>query len=158
MMKAFIVLSFLLAGFGAPPSFAETAKKPEVPFRTDSGLINAEYELASGKYMQALDSVAKVLERHPQNADAYVYRGYAYQQLGDIKQAATNYKRALLIDPSHLGALKYMGDLFLIAGELPKAMEQLQAIRIVCGAQDCAEKAELEAAINKTKMPVNKEK
>ncbi len=132
-------------------------KKAEVPYRTDSGLITAEYELATGKYMQALNTLRNVLARHPDNADAYTYMGVAYQQLGDIKQAATNYKRALLLDPKHLGALKYLGDLFIIANDLPRAIEQVDAIRSVCGNTDCSELTDLQNAINKAKIQQKQE-
>lgn len=130
----------------------EISKKAEVPYRSDSGLITAEYELATGKYMQALNTLNKVLMRHPESADAYVYIGVAYQQLGDIGKAATNYKRALMIDPKHLGALKYIGDLFILGNDLQRAMEQVEAIRSVCGTTDCSELTDLENAINKAKI------
>ncbi len=146
-----LVLSLCL-GLPAATWAQSAEKKAEVPYRTDSGLITAEYELATGKYTQALNTLNNVLARHPENADAFTYIGFAYQQLGDIRQAATNYKRALLIDPKHLGALKYMGDLFILGNDLQRAMEQVEAIRSVCGHTDCSELTDLQNAINKAKI------
>jgi tetratricopeptide (TPR) repeat protein len=126
-------------------------KKADVPFRTDSGLISAEYYLAVGKYAEALSVLKGVLTRHPDNADAYTYRGYAYEKLGDLKKAEADYRRALLIDPRHLGANRYIASLYLRAGDLQRALEQLQVIRMVCGPLDCQEQDDLEAEINKYK-------
>ncbi|HRI77606.1 MAG TPA: tetratricopeptide repeat protein [Alphaproteobacteria bacterium] len=127
----------------------DMAKSAEVPFREDSGLITAEYYLATGKYMQSLDVLGGVLQRHPQNADAYVYRGYAYQKLGDKKKARENYRTALTLNPRHLGANKYVGNLWLEDGDLARAMEQLQAMIYICAGTYCAEVDELQNDINR---------
>lgn len=143
-------------GYNAPAMSGKDApvlpKKADVPFRTDSGLITAEYYLAVGKYAQALSVLKGVMERHPDNADAYTYRGYAYEKLGDVKRAEEDYRRALLIDPRHLGANRYIASLYLRQGDLQRALEQMQVIRMVCGAFDCAEQDELEAEINRYKQ------
>jgi Tfp pilus assembly protein PilF len=143
------VLAFIL--LAAPAMAQEEAKGDNVPFRTDSGLITAEYYLATGKYTQALRVLAGVLQRHPQNADAYAYSGYAWQKLDDPKKAAENYQTALNIDPTHLGAQKYLGNIHLAKGDIARAMESLQALKITCGLQGCAEMDELESDINRFK-------
>jgi tetratricopeptide (TPR) repeat protein len=138
-----ITLSLLLA----LPVAAQEKTDP-VPFRTDSGLITAEYYLATGKYTQALDVIEKVLVRHPRNADALAYTGYAYEKLGDVKKARDYYSRALQTDPRHLGANKYMAGLYLLDNNLALALEQMQALRMVCGHTSCEELDELESDIN----------
>lgn len=137
------------------PAKANVAKAEEVPFRTDSGLITAEYYLATGKYTQALDVLGGVLQRHPQNADAYTYRGFAYHKLGDLRKARENYNRALILDPKHLGANKYTASLYLAENNLPKAMEQLQAILYICAGMNCGEADELQNEINRYKSSKN---
>ncbi|MBI1215110.1 MAG: tetratricopeptide repeat protein [Alphaproteobacteria bacterium] len=135
----------------ATPDAPVLPKKADVPFRTDEGLTSAEYYLAVGKYAEALSVLKGVLARHPDDADAFAYRGYAYEKLGDLKSAERDYRRALLIDPRHLGANRYLASLFLRGGDLSRALEQLQVIRMVCGAMDCQEQDELEDEINKYK-------
>lgn len=126
----------------------DVSKSAAVPFRTDAGLITAEYYLATGKYTQALDVLGGVLQRHAQNADAYTYRGYAYHKLGDLKKARENYRMAISLNPAHLGANKYLGNLWLDEGQLSRAMEQLQAMIYVCAGTYCAEVDELQNEIN----------
>lgn len=151
----FTCVAAAMLTIAAPCAMAQDADTPvknaTVPFREDSGLITAEYYIATGKYTQSIQVLGGVLTRHPQNADAYCYRGVAYQQLGDLQKARENFKKALLLNPSHLGALKYMGDLYLQDGKLDDAMQQMLAIRAVCGSDDCEELIELQSSINKIK-------
>lgn len=151
----FLVLFAFLLSFSAAAS-AEILKKPEVPLREDAGLITAEYYLATGKYMQAVDVLGGVLQRHPTNADAYTYIGFAYHKMKATKKAAENYTRALKINPRHLGANRYMAALYLDVGDRPRAMEQLQVIKLICGGAPCAEQDEVEADINRFKKPSKK--
>jgi len=123
-------------------------KKPLVPFREDSGLITAEYYLSTGKYAQALNVLGGVLKRHPESADAFTYTGYAYYKLGDIKKAASYYRKALIVNPTHLGANRYMAEIYLGQNNLYSAMQQMQVIRMTCGDVSCEELDELEAEIN----------
>lgn len=154
-MRCLVIFALMFALLDTPALAAEPApevpKKAEVPFREDSGLITAEYYLATGKYAQALDVVAGVLARHPSSADAYTYRGFAYERLGDYKKAKTAYARALEVDPTHLGANRYLAGLYLKEEDLARAMDQLQVIRMVCGDVACQELDELQADINRYK-------
>ena len=136
-MRIFL-FSFVLiiATFISSSSFATNK---EMIFREDSGLTKTEYFLAVGQYSAALDETGKVLTRHPNNADAYTYRGYAYIRLGQTAEAAKNFKKALLIDPAHLGANKYLADIYLQSGDVSRALEQLQVIRMTCVQTDCEE-------------------
>ncbi len=142
---------FLIALLCATPALAGVSVKSEVPYRLDAGLTKAEYFLATEKYTEALKEIAAVLKRHPKSSEAFAYRGYAYMKLGDEKKAADSFRKALAIDPTHLGAHKYIADMHLEEGELALAMEELQALRLICGAADCEEITVLESRINKLK-------
>jgi Tfp pilus assembly protein PilF len=130
---------------------AAFAAEREMIFREDSGLTKTEYFLAVGKYSVAISTANEVLARHPANADAYTYRGYAYARLGQTADAAKDFKKALLIDPAHLGANKYLADTYLQAGDVSRALEQMQVIRLTCGQTDCEELDELQREIDQYK-------
>lgn len=138
-----------------PHATAETKKetaKPKkklVPFREDSGLITAEYYLTKGRFAEALEVLEGVIQRHPESADGYTYRGYAYYHLGDRKRAKKDYERAIMLDPKHLGANRYLADSYIDAGDLRRAYEQMQVLRLTCGNFNCEELDELEARINR---------
>jgi tetratricopeptide (TPR) repeat protein len=127
---------------------ASVSVKEEVPFRLDSGLTKAEYFIARQKYAEALSESQAVIRRHGPQADAYTYLGLSFQRLGDNKQAAENYARALALAPTHLGANGYMALLHIENGDMPKAIEQMQVLRAVCGASGCEELIAVESAIN----------
>jgi tetratricopeptide (TPR) repeat protein len=144
-----ILCSFtLLMSFAAG---AAHAADREIIFREDSGLTKAEYFLAVGQYSTAIDTANEVLARHPQNADAYAYRGYAMMKLGQNSEAAKNFKKALLLDPNHLGANKYLADIYLQRGDVSRALEQLQVIRMTCLHTDCEEQDALAREIDQYK-------
>jgi tetratricopeptide (TPR) repeat protein len=139
----------------ATPAFAAGR---EMIFREDSGLIKAEYFLAVGQYTAAIDTAGQVLQRHPNNADAYTYRGYAYSRLGQTAEATKDFKKALMIDPTHLGANKYLADTYLQSGDVSRALEQLQVIRLTCGQADCEELDELQREIDQYKSDKKEDK
>lgn len=130
---------------------ASAAEQADIPFREDSGLTKTEDLLIDGLFSAALDTTNDVLIRHPRNADAHTYRGYAYARLGETAQAEKSFKKALEINPTHLGANKYLADIYLEAGDVSRALEQLQVIRMTCGHTDCEERNALERAIDRHK-------
>jgi tetratricopeptide (TPR) repeat protein len=147
-MPAFFFSFGLLAFMATTSAFAANA---ELIFRSDSGLTKTEYLLAVGKFTAAVETANEVLTRHPNSADAYTYRGYAYNRLGQAADALKDFQKALLIDPSHLGANKYLADIYLQKGDISRAMEQMQVLRLTCGQLDCAELNELQREIDQYK-------
>ena len=49
-----------------------------------------------------------------------------------MDQALDAYQKALAIDPEHLGANEYLGELYLQTGDLAKAKERLETLDDVC--------------------------
>ena len=130
---------------------AEVTVRDNVPFRQDSGLTKAEYFISTQKYAQAISEAESVVKRQGPNADAYTYAGIAYARLGDDKKSFDNYRRALMVAPTHLGANTYLMQYYIDNDNMPKAIEQLQVIRAVCGTSGCEELYEAESAINAAK-------
>lgn len=152
-MRKILFSLALLAFMSASPAFAANR---EIILRDDAGLTKTEYLLAVGKYTAAIDTANEVLMRHPSNADAYTYRGYAYEHLGQIAEAVKDFEKALLIDPAHLGANKYLADIYLQQGKVSRALEQMQVIRMTCGQLDCEELDELQREIDQYKNGAKK--
>lgn len=144
-MRIFLFLTMLLMVFPA------LAADQDMIFREDSGLSKAEYLLSVGHFSAALDTANNVLKRHPGSADAYTYRGYAYYKLGEKTEAAKNFRLALKLNPVHLGANKYLADIYLDNGDVARALEQLQVIRLTCGRTDCEELNTLQREIDQYK-------
>lgn len=80
------------------------------------------------------------------DADALNYLGFCHRKLGKYPEALSYYQRALSVNPKHKGANEYLGELYLLMKNLPKAEEQLAILKGLCPA-GCEELEDLEADI-----------
>jgi tetratricopeptide (TPR) repeat protein len=103
-------------------------------------LINSE------KYTTALTSLKSADKSYPNNADVNNLLGYTSRKLKQYPQAGTYYTKALKIDPKHLGALEYQGELFMILKKTSSAKSNLAKIKAICGTS-CEEYIDLNKAI-----------
>lgn len=103
-------------------------------------LINSE------KYTIALAELKSVDKSYPNNADVNNLLGYTSRKLKQYPQASTYYTKALKIDPKHLGALEYQGELFMILKKSSSAKSNLAKIKAICGTS-CEEYIDLNKAI-----------
>ena len=98
---------------------------------------------------QDWDRAASHLERaarsDPRNADVFNLLAYSYRHLDRIDDAFVYYGRALDLDPRHLGAHEYIGEAYLIVGDLAKAEQHLATLTEICAS--CEETEELAEAI-----------
>lgn len=114
---------------------------------SDGTDLSAVSELVdTGMYDMAVDKIETMLKDDPDNADLYNYLAYSQRNLGDYDSARQNYERALMINPEHVGALEYQGELFLKTGKPELAQENLARLEQICGT-DCAEYKELAGKI-----------
>ena len=79
-------------------------------------------------------------------ADKYNLLGFTSRKSGDLNAAAEYYKKALEINPKHIQALEYQGELYLQLGEIEQAKKNLEKIKTICWFI-CKEKKMLEEAI-----------
>ena len=83
-------------------------------------------------YPAAVELLRKVVDKDPENADAWNYLGYSLRNLQEFDDALVAYETALQIEPGHKGALEYLGELFLNTGQPEKARLQLQKLDDAC--------------------------
>ena len=135
-------LSLFLASSGAfaAASWNDSSSERNVDFAAAMSKIKA------GDYTGAIDSLLKVTKAEPKNADAYNYLGYSHRKLGQFDEALGYYQTALKIDPEHLGANEYLGELYLQTAQLPKAEKQLDILDDLCFF-GCSEYRELKKKI-----------
>ncbi|RCK46784.1 hypothetical protein TH30_09370 [Thalassospira profundimaris] len=114
---------------------------------SDGTDLSAVTELVdTGMYDMAIDKIEAMLKDDQDNADLFNYLAYSQRKTGDFESASQNYERALMIDPEHVGALEYQGELFLQTGKPEMARENLARLEQVCGT-DCKEYKELSGKI-----------
>jgi tetratricopeptide (TPR) repeat protein len=66
----------------------------------------AYYQGEAGELDAAIASFDRVLTMHPRYADAFAYRGDAYDKKGNLEQAEKDYREAIRLDPTHLQAYR----------------------------------------------------
>ena len=99
-----------------------------------------------GRYSSAIETLRDVVQQDRRNADAYNLLGFASRKLKKTRDAARYYDAALKIDPNHLGALEYQGELFLTLHKPEKAKANLARLLKLCGA-NCHEYKDLKEYI-----------
>jgi len=105
----------------------------------------------AGAYARALRMLNNVVKAEPRNADAWNYIGFSQRKLEQYDKALAAYNKALAINPKHRGAREYLGELYLMTGDVAKAESQLRKLDSIC-TFGCEEYDELKAAIAKHKQ------
>ena len=125
-----------------------------------SAPANPDYEKASElieaeKFAEALPLLKKAEAQEPDSADVHNYLGYAHRKLKNYDAALKHYKIALRLAPRHRGANEYLGELYLVLGDLAKAEERLAVLDKAC-LFGCEEYTELKDAIAAYKAKAGK--
>lgn len=106
--------------------------------------------LAAQRYEVAIADLELLQLDYPDDADVLNLLGYSHRKLENFEEAHYFYSQALAIDPFHLGANEYLGELYLQTDELEKAQEQLDILIEACAAaaeEECSAFESLAAAI-----------
>ncbi len=100
------------------------------------GLIN------SARYSDGLAALALAEAAIGPQADILNYQGFASRHLGRFDAALRYYQAALALEPDHLGANEYLGELYLQMGRTDDARRQLARLDQLC-AYGCPQHEEL---------------
>jgi tetratricopeptide (TPR) repeat protein len=88
--------------------------------------------IKADKYGEAIPLLQRVVGRDAKNADAFNWLAYATRRNGDASAALPLYEKALAIDPKHRGAHEYIGEAYLVLGNVAKAKEHLARLDSLC--------------------------
>ena len=123
------------------------------PDDTDPDLAKRDADYAAAKsaadsknWTEAVRLYERAEKRYPDQADLQNNLGYAYRNLKQYDLAFKHYKRAIEIDPRHRGAHEYIGEAYLMTGDLAGAEMHLAALREIC-LLPCEELTDLERAV-----------
>lgn len=102
--------------------------------------------LERGDFQRAAGLLELHTRRHPDDAEGWNRLGFARRKAGMLDAAFVAYRRALDLDPRHLGAHEYLGEAYLAAGDLASAEKHLAVLAELCRTP-CEQHADLQAAI-----------
>ena len=96
----------------------------------DLYLAAGEFVLAA-RYAEALPLLFRIKDRN--NPQVLNLIGYSTRKLGDVDKGIDYYHQALAIDPGYTKARQYLGEAYLLKGDVAKAKGQLMEIADRCG-------------------------
>ena len=125
---------------------------PDVDADTLPAAVEARRLLKGGAYARARDLLRGLVEDGRDSADIHSNLGFALRKLGDLDRAYLHYGIAIDRDPAHRGAREYLGELYLMRGDVDAARRQLAILESLCP-EGCEERDELAQAIRAHPMP-----
>ncbi|MFM6139546.1 MAG: tetratricopeptide repeat protein, partial [Sphaerospermopsis kisseleviana] len=111
-------------------------KKGAIADYTQAITINPQYAIAYynrgvvksdlGDKKGAIDDFTQAITINPQSGDAYYRRGNAKVQLEDTAGAIADYTQAIIINPQYAKAYGGRGVIYLLTGNKPEAIKDLE--------------------------------
>jgi len=133
---------------GTVPDQLSLALAPTGTFEAGNLIYSAAVRMINqGQYQVAINELKKAEFEVGLHADIQNYLGYTHRKLGRYEEAKVYYKRALKLNPNHLGAYEYLGELYIETGDMKNARRQLANLDKLCGF-GCAEREELARLVN----------
>ena len=137
-----------------PPKKDTQGKKPKKDKSSSAEDFLAGYHAAysliydKGDYVSGIAALRTL--GYDDNADVATLIGYASRKLGRYDDAKAWYERALAADPNHAVTWSYYGMWHAEQGNLLKANDDLEKVRLICGNTDCREYRLLKDVIDGT--------
>jgi tetratricopeptide (TPR) repeat protein len=110
--------------------------------------VQAVAFINQGDYTAALDKLQQASMVFGPHPDILTYQGFANRKLGKLDQSIYYYKMALTIAPDHKGANEYLGEYYVLKGDMQQARNQLAKLDKICEFS-CEEYQELQRWIIK---------
>ena len=130
------------------PTQAAPTPTPAAVKTVNDELAKVTILLNANNFKQALADLKIIDSEFKNNADVNNLLGYSSRKLKQYKPADAYYKKALKINPNHLGALEYQGELFVLTNKVSAAKKNLVKLEKLCGLK-CGEYLDLKKAIGK---------
>ena len=146
-MVKHLTRAFLIPLTLAAIAFANDSPEPMVAPK-DPDLATARARIAVKDWPGAADVMQKAVARDPSNADYHNLLAYAVRNGANPNMDVVfkHYQEALRLDPKHRGAHEYIGEAYMMVGNLAKAKEHLAALNKLCFFS-CEEYRDLKKAI-----------
>lgn len=146
-MRGWLLRCLLLVGLVLPAAAANAIDRElEDEIQSSVELMQARRMIEARDYAAAERLLDAARARTPDDPDVYSLLGLCARKLGRLDDSYGHYQRALGLDPGHLGAHEYLGELYLQRGDPDLARSQLAELERLCPL-GCEERSELAEAI-----------
>jgi len=126
--------AFILALVTAGTVWGMDTPKPEPKEPKDPALEQARAAIAKQDWAVAQNILRDAVARNPQSADYHNLYAYSIRKgpKPSMDLVFRHYNEALRLDPKHRGAHEYIGEAYLMAGNVAKAKEHLAELDRIC--------------------------
>jgi tetratricopeptide (TPR) repeat protein len=137
-MKTVLICSFFAAFVAAAPAGAAGGGGPMLdttPAKpADPVIEKTQAAIARLDWKQAQDITREALTKNPANADYHSLYAYSIRkgESPSMDEMFLHYNEALRIEPKHRNAHEYLGEAYLMVGNLDKANEHLRVLDQLC--------------------------
>jgi cytochrome c-type biogenesis protein CcmH/NrfG len=123
--------------------------EPKDPDKKEGQLEQARAAIARQDWTGAQGILRQAVAREPGNADLHNLYAYAMRKgpHPEMDLVFRHYNEALRLNPQHLAAREYLGEAYLMTGNVAKAKDLLAELDRLCKA-GCVEQAELKRSIS----------
>jgi Flp pilus assembly protein TadD len=141
--RSLIIALIALPGIALAAETPATSSAPRDPV-----LEQVAAATAKNDWSEAQATLRQALARNPDNADYHNLYAYSIRKgpNPDMSLVFKHYNEALRINPDHRGAHEYLGEAYLMVGNVAKAKEHLAVLDKLCFLP-CDEYTELKKAI-----------
>ena len=151
-MKKPLLHALIITALSAPAFAMDTPKPdPKDPDKDKKStqLEQARAAIARQDWGGAQALARQAVERDPQSADAHNLYAFSMRKGPNPQMDLVfrHYNEALRLDPQHRAAREYLGEAYLMTGNVAKAKDLLAELDRLCKA-GCVEQAELQRSIS----------
>jgi tetratricopeptide (TPR) repeat protein len=102
-------------------------------------------------WARAIQFLSRAEVQDDRNPDLENLLGYAYRNVGRFDEAFRHYRAALRLNPRHRGAHEYIGEAYLLTGNVAQAEQHLAELQKLCSPIPCEQLKDLRRAVDEYK-------
>ena len=143
----FFISSASLCADSSTSSSSDTDNSDQIKILYERAKVYIEEDNFK-KSLKVLKALTKREDLAGSRADIYNLLGFSYRKLNkpDLDKSFAAYMMAIELEPAHIGAHEYLGELYLMLGNQSKALEILAKLEVLAG-KSSKEYLDLEKAI-----------
>ncbi len=149
--KSIIVALALALAASVPLSARANLGEEESSESKDPNWVEGKKAVEAKEWKRAADLLYKAAAAEPLNADIQNWLGFAQRKQGNLDAAFAAYNKALKLNPSHRAAHEYIGEAYLMTGNVAKAEQHLAELQKLCSPIPCEQLKDLKRAVEEYK-------
>ena len=149
--KSISIALVLALAASLPLSGSANLGEEESSESKDPNWIEGKKAVEAKEWKRAADLLSKAAAAEPLNADIQNWLGFAQRKQGNLDAAFAAYNKALKLNPSHKAAHEYIGEAYLLTGDVTKAEQHVAELQKLCSPIPCEQLKDLKRAVEEYK-------